>query len=48
MHAAACSADPRPRVLSMAVARAVNDSVRFCLELAALAGLAVWGWKTRA
>jgi Protein of unknown function (DUF2568) len=30
----------------MTVARAVNDSVRFCLELAALAGLAVWGWKT--
>ena len=30
----------------MTVARAVNDSVRFCLELASLAGLAVWGWKT--
>jgi hypothetical protein len=30
----------------MGVARAVNDSVRFCLELAALAGLAVWGWET--
>ena len=30
----------------MTVARAVNDSVRFCLELAALAGLAVWGWET--
>ena len=27
----------------MTVARAVNDSVRFCLELAALAG---WGWQT--
>jgi hypothetical protein len=30
----------------MVVARAVNDSVRFCLELASLAGLAVWGWET--
>ena len=30
----------------MTVARAVNDSVRFCLELAALAGFAVWGWET--
>ncbi len=30
----------------MTVARAVNDSIRFCLELAALAGLAVWGWET--
>ena len=30
----------------MTVARAVNDSVRFCLELAALAGLAIWGWET--
>jgi Protein of unknown function (DUF2568) len=27
-------------------ARAVNDVLRFCLELAALAGLAVWGWRT--
>ena len=40
------SAGQRLRVPSMVVARAVNDSVRFCLELAALAGLAVWGWKT--
>jgi Protein of unknown function (DUF2568) len=23
----------------------VNDVVRFCLELASLAGLAVWGWR---
>jgi len=46
MNAEACPADPRPRVPSVVVARAVNDSVRFCLELAALAGLAVWGWKT--
>ena len=30
----------------MSVARAVNDGVRFCLELASLAGLAVWGWET--
>jgi len=26
--------------------RAVNDVLRFLLELAALAGLAVWGWRT--
>ena len=45
MHPEACPADPRPSVPSMVVARAVNDSVRFCLELAALAGLAVWGWE---
>jgi hypothetical protein len=30
----------------MPAARAVNDVVRFCLELASLAGLAVWGWRT--
>ena len=30
----------------MVVVRAVNDSVRFCLELASLAALVVWGWKT--
>ncbi len=30
----------------MTVARAVNDSIRFCLELVALVGLAVWGWET--
>ena len=30
----------------MTVVRAVNDGVRFCLELAALAGFAVWGWRT--
>jgi hypothetical protein len=28
------------------IARAANDTLRFCLELAALAGLAVWGWRT--
>jgi Protein of unknown function (DUF2568) len=27
-------------------ARAANDVLRFGLELAALAGLAVWGWRT--
>jgi membrane protein YdbS with pleckstrin-like domain len=27
-------------------ARAVNDALRFLLELAALAGLAIWGWRT--
>jgi len=30
----------------MAGARAANDVLRFCLELASLAGLAVWGWRT--
>ncbi len=30
----------------MRAARAANDVLRFCLELAALAGLAVWGWRT--
>ena len=30
----------------MPAARVVNDGVRFCLELASLAGLAVWGWRT--
>src|SRR5512147_3184969 len=30
----------------MSAARAVNDVIRFCLELASLAGLAVWGWRT--
>ena len=41
-------APPGARLASVAVtvARAVNDSVRFCLELAALAGLAIWGWET--
>ena len=32
-----------PRVPAV---RVVNDVVRFCLELASLAGLAVWGWRT--
>jgi uncharacterized protein DUF2568 len=27
-------------------ARAANDVLRFLLELAALAGLAIWGWRT--
>ncbi len=26
--------------------RVANDVLRFCLELASLAGLAVWGWRT--
>ena len=30
----------------MSAARVVNDVVRFCLEIASLAGLAVWGWRT--
>ena len=30
----------------MQAARAVNDVLRFLLELAALAGLAIWGWRT--
>ncbi len=30
----------------MAGARAANDVLRFGLELASLAGLAVWGWRT--
>jgi len=30
----------------MTGARAVNDVLRFSLELASLAGLAVWGWHT--
>ena len=30
----------------MPAARVVNDVVRFCLEIASLAGLAVWGWRT--
>jgi hypothetical protein len=30
----------------LSVARAANDLVRFCLEVAALAALAVWGWRT--
>lgn len=30
----------------MAGIRAANDVLRFCLELASLAGLAVWGWGT--
>jgi len=28
------------------VARAANDVLRFTLELVALAGLAIWGWRT--
>ena len=27
-------------------ARAANDALRFLLELAALSGLAIWGWTT--
>lgn len=30
----------------MAAARIANDVLRFCLELASLAGLAIWGWRT--
>lgn len=30
----------------MAAARVANDVLRFSLELASLAGLAVWGWRT--
>ncbi len=30
----------------MRAGRGANDVLRFCLELAALAGLAVWGWRT--
>lgn len=30
----------------MSGARAANAGLRFVLELAALAGLAIWGWKT--
>jgi hypothetical protein len=30
----------------VSAARAVNDVARFCLELASLAGLALWGWRT--
>ena len=30
----------------MQAARAVNDVLRFLLELTALAGLAIWGWGT--
>jgi hypothetical protein len=30
----------------MSGARVANDVLRFCLELAALAGLAIWGWRT--
>lgn len=37
------AADYRP---VMAGARAANDVLRFCLELASLAGLAVWGLGT--
>ena len=30
----------------MSAARVANDVLRFCLELASLAGLAIWGWRT--
>ena len=30
----------------MQALRAANDALRFLLELAALAGLAIWGWGT--
>ena len=30
----------------MPAARAANDVLRFILELAALEGLAIWGWRT--
>lgn len=30
----------------MQAARAANDALRFLLELAALTGLAIWGWGT--
>jgi hypothetical protein len=30
----------------MSGARAANAALRFVLELAALVGLAIWGWKT--
>ena len=30
----------------MQAARAANDVLRFLLELLALAGLALWGWRT--
>lgn len=32
----------------MGGARTANDVLRFCLEIASLAGLAVWGWHTGA
>jgi hypothetical protein len=33
-------------VTGSTVVRTANDVLRFCLELASLAGLAVWGWRT--
>ena len=30
----------------MQAARAANDVLRFILEITALAGLAIWGWRT--
>jgi len=33
-------------VVDVSTLRAANDVLRFALELASLAGLAVWGWGT--